>query len=315
MLSHFGSAILARRSRQIRKNFFLSRYFSRKEILEVVGVTEGQLRSWERKGWICPTVRDGRRILYSFADVVLLRTIQGLVAKKIRPADCLLPLRLLHRRFLETDESCESKTVTLLHDRVILGRANHLIDGAAAHVLIRIDLQELINRVNRSLLAGNGERSEEEWFREGVRLSENPKSGSQAIAAYREAIKQNPSRADAYVNMAKIHFRERNFVDAERLLRIAILRDPYNSSAHHILGRVLESLGCLEDAIVFYQRALESDPRSADTQYRLARVCAEAGFVDKAIRHFQQYLALEPGASRGELLRRKLEALQEAAAE
>ncbi len=296
----------------IRKNFILSRYFSRKEILEILAVPEGQLRGWERKGWACPTVRDGRRVLYSFADVVALRTIQALVAKRIGPEVFLTPLRLLQRRFLETDESCESKTVTLLDDRVILGRANHLIDGAAANVLVRIDLQELIDRVSRSQGTGSPGRTDEEWFREGVRLSANLKTASQAIAAYREALKLNPLRADAYLDIGKIHYRQRNLVDAERLLRMAILRDPYNSGAHYMLGRVMDSLGCLEDAIAFYQRALAVTPRFTDAHYRLARACAAAGQIDKAIRHFQQYLALGPDGSRAEALRRELEALQSA---
>ncbi len=89
---------------------------------------------------VCPTMREGRQILYSFADIVTLRAIQALLAKNHQADDFLIPLRLLQRRFLEADESCESKTVTLLDDRVILGRRNHLIDGAAGHVLVRIDL-------------------------------------------------------------------------------------------------------------------------------------------------------------------------------
>ncbi len=245
--------------------------------------------------------------------MVALRAIQALVAKRIRAENFLIPLRLLQRRFLETDESCESKTVTLLDDRVILGRANHLIDGAAAHVLVRIDLQELIDRVNGSLLTSHPRRTDEEWFREGVRLSENPKTASQAIAAYKEAIKLNPLRSDAYLNIGKLYYRQRNLVDAERLLRMAILRDPYNSSAHYTLGRVMESLGCLDDAIAFYQRALAAAPRLTDAHYRLARACAGAGQIEKAVRHLQQYLALEPDNSRAEALRRELEALQETA--
>ncbi len=129
----------------------------------------------------------------------------------------------------------------------------------------------------------------------------------QAISAYKEAMKLNPHRADVYLNTGKIHYQEGNLVDAERLLRMAILRDAYNPVAHYSLGRVMEDLACLEEAIACYQKTLETAPRLAAAHYRMARVCAGAGLIEKAVRHFNLYLELAPDAPRADSLRRELE--------
>lgn len=78
----------------------------------LTGATEAQLTSWARKGLLVPEIEDGRRRLYSFRDLLALRTMAKLRSKlslqKIRRAfDTLTELEL-------TDHP--SKYTLVVHD-------------------------------------------------------------------------------------------------------------------------------------------------------------------------------------------------------
>jgi tetratricopeptide (TPR) repeat protein len=216
-------------------------------------------------------------------------------------------LDLVQARIAELDDHFSNRSVSLFEDRVVLSRKSHFVVSRTGRTLARIDLDEIVHKVEESH-AHWPSRKAEEWFQEGMRHSSGsrPRSSHLALAAFREALRQDPGLTGAYLQIGKLHFRERNLIDAERSLRLALTRDPYNSEALYFLGRVMEEVGCREEGIRYYEKALETDPKFRNAYYRLGRIYVELQLYERAQKHWDRYMALDPHSPRSATLRRYL---------
>lgn len=106
----------------------------------LTGATESQLTNWARKGLLAPEIEDGRRHLYSFRDLLALRTMAKLRSKvslqKIRRAfDTMSELEL-------TDHP--SKYTLVAHDDSIRLVEDSSDDGHVVTDLIRDRAQTVL---------------------------------------------------------------------------------------------------------------------------------------------------------------------------
>jgi tetratricopeptide (TPR) repeat protein len=157
-------------------------------------------------------------------------------------------------------------------------------------------------------------------------------SPDQAIAAYREALRWQPTFAPAHNNLGNV-LRERGFLDQaiaefEKALRhnpdhpfarfnrgLALqdqgkldeaiaafqeairhrrrLKEPY-ADAHNALGKAYAEKGLLDRAIVEIQRAIHLQPNSALAHYNLGLVFRKKGLLDKAVAEYRQAIHFRP---------------------
>ena len=150
-----------------------------------------------------------------------------------------------------------------------------------------------------------------------------------AIVKFREAIRINPSFADAHVNLAVAlsvqgkfaealpHYAEalrlqpghreaRNHYaealegvgrldEAARQYRLSLQMDPSQPDALAGLGLVLAQQGQLSEALETERNAVRLAPNSVKALYGLGAVLAVSHQVDEAIRVFNEVLRLDPG--------------------
>jgi len=289
--------------RNIKKKFHLSRYFSQQEVADVLSVTESQLLDWQARRLVSPIIDEPGQFFYSFIDIVRLKTVELMENQGIAPVPEVLDL--MERRLLDLDDRMAHRVLTIFEDRIILTQKNHFVDSRAGRVLVRLDLDELIEKLNK-VVSRPPNRTADQWFEEGTRLLSAFGGSHQALAAFEEVLKLEPARADAYLNIGKIHHREHRLVDAERSFRLAVLRDPHHAEARYYLGRVMEDLNCLDEAIACYERALESDADLKPAYYRLGKACAKAQLWERALRHWNYYLLLDPDSARSDSIRRQI---------
>jgi protein O-GlcNAc transferase len=105
-------------------------------------------------------------------------------------------------------------------------------------------------------------------------------------------------------------------LEAEALLRRAIMASPADPALHVNHGHVLQRLGRNEQALERFARALDIDPRNANAYCYRARALSELGRRGEAVLDFDRALELEPHRadlhySRGTLLQ-SLQRLDEA---
>jgi len=288
---------------------YLSRYFSKEEVADVLGVTLEQLASWETRELVGPTVEEPGQSFYSFLDVISLKAAELLEHRGVDDPQISSLLGTVRQRISDLEDRLTHRVLTIFEDRIILTQKNHFVDSRAGSVLVRLDLDELFQaaseRIDRDLPA----RSADQWFDEGVRQMEQFGTSHLALAAFEEVLQLDPNRAEAYVNIGKIHHREHRLVDAERNFRLALARDPYHAEAHCLLGRAMEDLNCLEEAIVCYEKALAANPALKHAYFGMGKACAKSQLWDRALKHWNQYLVLDPNSARANSVRRYIQEL------
>jgi tetratricopeptide (TPR) repeat protein len=116
----------------------------------------------------------------------------------------------------------------------------------------------------------------------------------EAINAYQNALKLDPSMGDAHENLAFALARSGrlqesliHFGDAARL-------EPENASVHNIYAVMLGAAGRTDEAMQEFQRALRLAPDSAATHANLANLLAKQHARDEAIAQYSEALRLNP---------------------
>lgn len=111
-----------------------------------------------------------------------------------------------------------------------------------------------------------------------------------AIAIYEKILRVDPDRAQAYVNLGTIRFREGDFDSAEEMYRKAVEIDPEYPTALFNLANVLDEQKRTIEAIATYKRAIEIAPRFADAHYNLALILELNGEEFESRMHWLLYL-------------------------
>ncbi|HET7097975.1 MAG TPA: tetratricopeptide repeat protein, partial [Casimicrobiaceae bacterium] len=116
----------------------------------------------------------------------------------------------------------------------------------------------------------------------------------EAAAIYRKLLAENPAHADASHLLGLVHFQNKDFDSAIRLIGDAIARDPENPIYRGNLGNVLRDAGRLREGIAEYRRALELHDGYAEIHNNLGHALQAIGKLDEAIEHYRKSIALRP---------------------
>ena len=281
----------------------------------MLAVTTAQLEQWESRDLVSPTLEEPGQSFYSFLDLVSLKTIQLLETCGVDDSKISRLLEAIRQRISDVEDRLVHRVLTIFEGRIILAQKNHFVDSRAGRMMMRLDLDDLIEAATDRINRDSPDRTADQWFDEGVRQLAPSGNSHLALAAFQEALKLDPNRLEAHVNIGKIHHREHRLVDAERSFRLALARNPYHAEAHCHLGRTMEDLNCLDEAIVCYEKALAVNPRLKHAYYRMGKACAKAQLWDRALKHWNQYLVLEPNSARADTVRRYIQELSVAAME
>lgn len=125
----------------------------------------------------------------------------------------------------------------------------------------------------------------------------------EAISAYEEAVRMDPSRPEALFGLAVAHTELGDRDEAERLYREVLERKPNHAEAWNNLGVMLMQEGKRDEAISMLRKAVEADPQYLGAWYNLATAYIEAKEYGRALRACNRILELDPTYKDGEVLR------------
>ena len=117
-----------------------------------------------------------------------------------------------------------------------------------------------------------------------------------AEAHYREAIRLDPSYAEAHYSYAILLADRGDTNGAISENKKAIDIQKSYPEAHFNLALLLRKKGDKEGAIKEYERALAAAPNYSIAHFNLANALVERGDYDGAVSHYQDYLRLAPKA-------------------
>jgi len=181
-----------------------------------------------------------------------------------------------------------------------------LVDAAVLDFRVETLREDVVRVLRRPPAGEEARRTAYERYLEGCRLDEDEATVERAEEAYVEALRLDPSLANALTNLGNIHYRRHDLEQAERLYRHALAVDPEQPEAHYNLGFLRLEEGEAEQARRQFEAALEVDPAFADAHFNLGLTLELLGDTGEAQTHFRIYLELCPDSEWSAEARRHL---------
>lgn len=280
------------------------------EVSRVVGVSQGRLRYWDRTGFARPTGLDGKRRLYTFQDLIGLRTAKGLL-------DHGVPLQRVRASIDALAASLPRVTRPLAELRVVADGNTVVVRGDDAayepqsgQLVLDFDVGQLRDDVVRALSLDGAtpavRKAAYDHYLEGCRLDEEESTFAEAEAAYRRAIELDPSLSNAITNLGNLRFRQGHTTEAEQLYQRALDMDGGQPEAFYNLGFLCFERGDVTAAVGYFEKAVAQDPGFSDAHFNLAMALTEVGRGSLAKPHWENYLRLDPDGAWSEIARRHL---------
>lgn len=138
----------------------------------------------------------------------------------------------------------------------------------------------------------------ESWVEEAARLKREGFT-AQALAAFNQAVEDNPKLTEAYLGIGDIYRERAVYEEADQAYRKAVVSDPNNFDARYYLGLTNHLQGKLEQAIASYKRALRINPDSYLANRDMGAAVLQSGNPEDSIQYAKRAVELDPESQPG----------------
>src|SRR5689334_880716 len=267
------------------------------DVERVLQMSRGTIRSLIKAGFVSPARGPRREYLFSFQDLIVLRTARALNAAHVPPRRITRSLKQLRDR-LPDQVPLSGLSIRAVGDHVVVQEGGARWQADSGQYLLDLDVSVAggeLSLLERS--AADDTHSDEQshadaetCFDRGWELEKHDAAG--ARAAYEQALELSPHYTEASINLGRLWHEAGELARAERVYRDALKQDATDPLLRFNLGVVLEDAGKRAEAIALYLSALALDPKFADCHYNLALAYEAAGDAKRAIRHLAEYRKL-----------------------
>ena len=261
-----------------------------RDVERLLHLPRSTIQSFVDAGFVTPERGPRKSWLFSFRDLIVLRTAQALSQAKIPPRRINRSLKEL-RRHLPERMPLSGLAIEAAGDRVVVrdgARRWHAESGQYV-----LDFEGDPSAGSLAVMArGDAQPASgaEEWFEKGCGLERRDPEA--AREAYERALAADPAHAGAHLNLGRLMHEAGRLAEGERVYRRAILACGSEPLLLYNLGVLLEDMGRKSAAMDAYEKALREDPRFADCHYNLALLCKSLGRPKQALKHMAQYRRL-----------------------
>jgi len=268
--------------------------YTTREVADVLGLPTSHILSWTRSGLLTPSRGPKGAYLYSFQDIVLLRTARELLDGNLSPRTVKRALEAL-RAQLPMGRPLTAVRISAQGDRVLVRDDETTWEPDSGQIQMDFPVAEIARRaepIARRALDQpiDPTMTADEWFDAGIDLE--AVAPDRAGEAYRRALALEPTHADALLNLGRLLHEDGDLDGAEEMYQAAAEADPAAARPRYNLGVALEDHGRPADAIVAYRHALKLEPDLASAHYNLSRLLQARGDRPGAIRHLTEYKRL-----------------------
>lgn len=271
-----------------------------RDIERLLGLSKSVVQGFVEAGFVAPQRGERNEMQFSFQDLILLKTAQGLAAARIPPRRLKAALARL-RAELPPSLPLSGVRISAVDGRIVVQQGSSQWHADSGQYLLAFSTPEApggAHRLPGELPPGepppgeaqSGEAQDDGALRAIERARElEAFDPDGAERAYRAAIARDPQLLAAAVNLGCLLQARRQVGAAEQVYRDALDRFPDEPLLHFNLGTALEDARRADEAVSAYERALALDPAFADAHYNLARIHEAAGRPQPAIRHLAEY--------------------------
>ena len=258
--------------------------YIRSDVLRMLRITARQLSGWEKAGLIAPAES------YSFFDLLQLKKLRDMRAKRVRPAVIRRSLEAMQKAVAGMQNPLVEASTFLTGTRVAFRHHGTAEEPVTGQYVMDFNPPRVLSAKVKVLQPAE---TASEFFSRGVALEEDPATQIEAIEAYRKALELDPNHAAAHINLGTLFYNRQDYAKAEEHYRKAIDVDARYALAYFDLGNVLDETGRLQDAIRAYRQALLLAPTYADAHYNLALAYEKLKQPRKALGHWRSYVRMD----------------------
>ena len=270
--------------------------YNASDIERILRLSRSTLRALIKNGFVTPARGPRRELLFSFQDLIVLRTARALIEAKIPRRRINQSLKDL-RRHLPEEAPLSGLSISAVGDQVVVREGKSHFHADSGQYVLGFDvsfdagvLRVVERKQDAAQEASTPAADAEDLFDAALELEE--KDPQQAIAAYERATEADPENLAAWINWGRL-LHERNLThEAEKVYERAIEHCGADPLLMFNFGVLLEDLGRANAAVDAYQTAITEDPNLADGHFNLARLYESLGKPQHAIRHLGQYRRL-----------------------
>ncbi len=260
--------------------------YCRADVLRILHITAQQLVGWQRAG-LAPISET-----FTFYDLLQLKKIRDLRAKRVRPAVIRESLAAMQKQVIGMENPLIEASAFSVGSRVAYRHEGHSVEPMSGQFVMDFGPAGALTMTGRIKPIADFDTAAE-FFTRGVALEEHPSTHDEAIRSYLQVLEIDPDHAAAHINLGTIYYNRQDFASAEKHYRRAIEADARYALAYFDLGNVLDETGRIQDAVVAYSSAIQLAPTYADAHYNLALSYERLALPRRALRHWQIYLKLD----------------------
>ena len=297
--------------------------FTTHEVARIFELKESRIRYWAQTGFVGPSGSKGSQRLYTFGDLVGIKTAKELLAQGIPLQRVRKNLAALRRSMPDLQQPLTALRVRCDGDNIVVEHEDGIFEPATGQLLLDFDVEAVRSQAAKILhlhqparmepqaggqprgeiLAGDPEDASLDrpttaygWFMRGCSLDarEDP---TEALEAYRKALEMDPGLAAACTNLGNLLYGRGERESALHYYQQACALDPEQPEAVYNLANVLEEEGDLEMAIAEYRRVLRLRPDFTDAHFNLALTLERVGGRVQAMEHWEKFLEQAEGSN------------------
>ncbi len=295
------------------------RVYTPATLSQLLGVSVGAIRSWERLGLIRAVRKVYRLPYFEFNEVASARRISQLLADGVSRDELARSLNNLRSVVPGVERPLEQLEILARNARLLYRDDHGLLDtisGQRCFDFRQNDPQPAdVPKSTILSLAVDDENahvswSADDWYHQGLRLLEQNEP-AEAIEAFRLALLDRPGDAEINFSLAEALYRTRNTAGAIERYYATVEADRYYLEAWTQLGCVHAEQGELESALHAFQIALDVYPEYPDAHWQIADVLDQLGRRDEAAVHWRMYLKHDDHGPWAEQARHRLDELEQ----
>jgi tetratricopeptide (TPR) repeat protein len=263
--------------------------YSRADLLRILRLTARQLAGWEKAELVAAAES------YSFFDLLQIKKIRDLCARRVRPAVIRQSLEAMQKQAAGMENPLVEASSFSTGRRVAFRHEGRLVEPIAGQFMFDFSAREKVVTSTATPMVRPGPIPADVagLFAQGIALEEDPNTQTQAMAAYQRVLELDPGHAAAHINLGTLHYNRQDYTSSEKHYRAAIQIDPRYALAYFDLGNVLDETGRVAEAIQAYNTALQLAPTYGDAHYNVALAYEKVREPRKALKHWRAYVKLD----------------------
>ncbi|GAA0720458.1 tetratricopeptide repeat protein [Dokdonella soli] len=260
-----------------------------RDVEKLLRLPRSTIRSLIAAGFVTPARGPRNAWLFSFQDLIVLRTAQALAAANIPHRRIVRSLKDLRGRLPET-MPLSGLSIGAIADHVVVREGGNRWQAESGQYVLAFEGDPAAGSLRVIEPPAAAAVEQDNWHAHGIALERS--DAEAALRAYERAIAADPSRTDARINLGRLLHEQGRLEAAAQTYRAAIEAGGRDPLLFYNLGVLLDDMDRKPEAMQAYEAALHEDPQLADAHYNLALLCEELERPREAIRHMAQYRKL-----------------------